>query len=1351
MTTTAPQPYQIRLIVGRDGDGYAARWIEQDGQTSAPFPLTLPLTEERAADLRWYLETYVQFPGAGDHARAAGIEARFKEWGQALFDALFGSAEGTHVYRTLLDAAAKRRNCLLTIGASESQILIQPWEMMRDKRGPLALQGITIRRQLQGSGRPRQDADGVLLRERLRMLLIVSRPSDVGFIDPRNSIAPMLDVLDDLPGQVTLEFCDPPTLARLEQMIAQAHKENEPYQIVHFDGHGTYLPHTGIGALAFEADDATHQLVTGTQLGDLLARMEVPLVLLEACRSADLSNQPVFGSVAPALLESGVGSVVAFSHSVHVHAARLLVERFYRELAGGRTIGQALQEARAALRANPNRWLHRGPDAETVALQDWFIPQLYQVGDDPTLIKSRPKKRTKAAPPSPARPLAPAPLHGFPPEPMYHFHGRAQELLALERAFRRHPALLLSGMGGMGKTALSREAAAWWLRAGRFEAAVFCSFEQQAGAERVVQLLGQALEGDQFGARPAEAQWAAAVDLFRRRRVLLVWDNFESTLPIFGPHPLAPSPTAAGAGEQGESSLSFGAAARAELLRLYRDLTAGAPQGRLLITCRPDETGLPALKELELGGLARPDSLHMLAAALDLKDIAIDRPGQEREGYERAEIEALLDMLDDHPLSIELVTPHLKTLTPRRIRDEFGQLLESFAEAGAYEGRNRSLLASLEFSKRRLSPAALAALPYLAWFAGGVFEDNLLHFTELAPEAWDAIRVELVATALVKVEDDWQFNKRPYLRFHPTLPYAARAADVPDADAAEQRFIAVYVVVCDAADGMLFGSLPANGMALLAREEANLRAASARAFRHSDRQAGQRIVNTLSEYLQRAGRLRELDALVTWARDQVTADGGLDEAACAAIRQHAWGRFTQGQAGEAIETLAALIAQLEAEGLAGGADAVFQIALSYLYLGRVYYNAGRPDLALAPLQASVERFEQLTGDYARGNLSAALGDLANSYLALGQHGAALQASERGLAVRRELGNNREIAAGLGRSAAILVEQQRYAEADARYAEALDAARATGDLGLQGLTFQHQGTLQAKLGNYDRADELYRQALALFQRAGDLGEEMRTCNNLANVESGRGQLDAAAAWYARSRELALKLNDRAQLAIVAQNAGILAQTRAERAADPAARAALLREAIASVAESLAIKLELHNQVGTAQSYSQLGILHRMLGELEQAEVYARQGMEIDEALGLPDVYMDYANLAAIARDHGDAEAADRWQAKHDAKLAELEQLRRGDGAVGPSAEQVRQIREYVLALAEAAYAARTSRSPLPPDAAEALAQLAQAPPPLGAVAPFLKAIADGQPAPPLPVGLPAPVVEVLEALVKGLAG
>lgn len=1359
------QPYEVRLIIDRNEHGYLARLVEPHNQESDQFTLGLPVGEAEAADLRWYLEKYLQLPGAGDHARARGIEARLNDWGKALFDEIFDTSQGTHVYRNLLEAVKSSsnsgNNCLLTLGSTDPEVLLQPWEMMRDSRGPLAFQGITIRRQLRGAGKPPAHE----LRLPLRVLLIVSRPEDIGFIDPRNSIAPLLEALQALPGgQVQVDFCDPPTLPQLERTISAARKVKQPYHLVHFDGHGTYLPKTGIGALAFEKDDYTADLVTGTQMGDLLARLEVPLVLLEACRSSDLSNRPVFGSVAPALLQSGVGSVIAFSHSVHIQAAKILVERFYRELVAGMTIGQAVEEARAAMHADRRRWLHLGPNAESIELQDWFIPQLYQVGADLSLLTSR---KSSARPKSEAQPFASRPLPGFPPAPMYRFHGRAMELLELERIFRRHSAVVVAGMGGMGKTALAREAAGWWLRTQRFESAVFCSFEQKAGAERVVQLLGQALEGDDFSSRSGENQWRTAVDLFHRRKVLLVWDNFESTLPAFqdtvGASRWDAQTTNVRASRR-DAPTEFGEEARNRLLQLYRELTEGAPLGKILVTCRPVETGLPGIKEFSLTGLARPDSLHLLAAVLDLKDIKLDRPG-----YERHEIEALLEALDDHPLSIELVAPHLKELPPATIRQEFGQLLEKFSHESAAEGRNRSLQASLAFSCKRLSQAAQQMLPYLAWFEGGVFEQFLLDFSGQQPATWNKIRNELVATALIKIEDLPQF-KIPFLRFHPTLSYAAKAGEVPHPEATEQKFIEVYLGVRGAAYQMLRGSQPAVGMALMAAEEANLRRAMTLAFRRGERLQGAWIADTLRDYLERAQRLRERDALVAWVRQQMPEDAGLDEATCEAIRQHAWSQFTQGHAQEALDMVQNLINRLESEGLAGpvgsssssridlaqkelsngagGEEVTFQVAVSKLYLGRIYNHAGRSDLAVQPLQQAIAGFEQL-GEPQRGNLAAALGDLANAYGRLGQFDAALQAAERSLQINREMGRSREIATGLGQIAQILMQQQRYSEAEGRYEEALQSAREAGDLELQGSLLQHMAGLQDVRGHYDRAVDLYKQALALFQRANAQASEMRTCDLLATAERQRGQLQAAEAWYHRARELAQQLGDQRQLAVVAQNLGILYQKRAEQTTNPAEREALLRQAVGSVQSGLEINLERQDQVEAARSYFQLGVLHWMLNELDQAENNALNALKIRETLNLPDVYKDYINLANIARDRGDQQAAAQWQAKYEAKWAEVQKLRRGQQGAGGKGQMPEELLKGIIGLAQAVYAARMSQSPLPAEVNEVLAQLAETPAPFNSLSGFLQAIGNGKPVPAIPPGLPPQIQQVLAALVGAI--
>ena len=100
--------HQARLVINRQDNAYTARWVESDGQEGNPFTLVLPLTAADTSDLRWYLETYYQFPGAGDVARAQGIEHKMEGWGRAMFDAVFGTPESREVYRNLMDGRQSR-------------------------------------------------------------------------------------------------------------------------------------------------------------------------------------------------------------------------------------------------------------------------------------------------------------------------------------------------------------------------------------------------------------------------------------------------------------------------------------------------------------------------------------------------------------------------------------------------------------------------------------------------------------------------------------------------------------------------------------------------------------------------------------------------------------------------------------------------------------------------------------------------------------------------------------------------------------------------------------------------------------------------------------------------------------------------------------------------------------------------------------------------------------------------------------------------------------------------------------------------------------------------------------------
>ncbi len=85
-----------------------------------------------------------------------------------------------------------------------ADVLAQPWEMMQDRRGELIFQGVTLRRE-PAKEQEKDSRKLFYLSTPLRVLLIISRPSDVGFLDPRMSYKPLLDAMETLlPGQVQI-------------------------------------------------------------------------------------------------------------------------------------------------------------------------------------------------------------------------------------------------------------------------------------------------------------------------------------------------------------------------------------------------------------------------------------------------------------------------------------------------------------------------------------------------------------------------------------------------------------------------------------------------------------------------------------------------------------------------------------------------------------------------------------------------------------------------------------------------------------------------------------------------------------------------------------------------------------------------------------------------------------------------------------------------------------------------------------------------------------------------------------------------------------------------------------------
>jgi hypothetical protein len=120
----------------------------------------------------------------------------------------------------------------------------------------------------------------------------------------------------------------------------------------------------------------------------------------------------------------------------------------------------------------------------------------------------------------------------MPTEPRYGFNGRAHELQQIERYLLQRKVVVLHGFGGIGKTALAREAADWLTRTQMYDGACFISFERLGDAAWLLGELGRYLEIADGNYDPNDTTSALTrlKPVLEKRRILVIADNLESIL-----------------------------------------------------------------------------------------------------------------------------------------------------------------------------------------------------------------------------------------------------------------------------------------------------------------------------------------------------------------------------------------------------------------------------------------------------------------------------------------------------------------------------------------------------------------------------------------------------------------------------------------------------------------------------------------------------------------------------------------------------------------------------------------------------------------------------------------------------
>lgn len=206
----------------------------------------------------------------------------------------------------------------------------------------------------------------------LRVLLIIShKEQDVLVKGPDEALSVDAALFRLLPWMVDLHILIRPTISEVREWC-----QNWEPHILHFVGHGGATAQGSPYLLLYQSAQADAARLDERALINLFQTRVPRLIVLNACRSGQVSNLDTNMAAAQAiqtfsarLIQKGVLAVIAMQADIEGADAVALMRTFYHKLAKGKSIDQALTFARdrrfgeASLSPN-QKW-------------DWALPALY--------------------------------------------------------------------------------------------------------------------------------------------------------------------------------------------------------------------------------------------------------------------------------------------------------------------------------------------------------------------------------------------------------------------------------------------------------------------------------------------------------------------------------------------------------------------------------------------------------------------------------------------------------------------------------------------------------------------------------------------------------------------------------------------------------------------------------------------------------------------------------------------------------------------------------------------------------------------------------------------------------------
>jgi tetratricopeptide (TPR) repeat protein len=1053
---------------------------------------------------------------------------------------------GARLCAALLRADARARRELehaatIELVIADPDLQRVPWEYLYDGARWLALD-FSMTRQVKDAPAASAPSDGA------HVLVVASDP----LVYPNDTPVVALNIARERANLKTafagkpyrVQFIAPPTLDALHKQLAAPDQR----AIIHFIGHGIA---TADGArLLFQDNCGIAQSVPAR---DFVAPMRdrAWLVFLNACQSATTLETSA-SNLAHDLARAGVPYVVAMQFSVPEIVALRLSEFFYTFLAQGNSVEQSVLAARRALARDENLARTPAGDVRAFALG---IAVVYSAHLS-TPLRSAQDARGEIIDPHPHA------EYDTPIQPPQKFRGRIAELVALGRlfengyatqteiddAFRREgrlPAgarvIVIRGEGGIGKSTLARRAVEFfdW----RFPDGILgISFEILPSKDGLIAKLGRWLWGNAFDKLDESAREGAVRDELRRRRALILADNFETLIE--------------------------GVAQKSPVARQLAPFLASIAGGEtvLLITTRAEVKGFANAREILLEGL---DADEARALFWDFASARYREPDESLAAQ-------LVEKVGGHPLAIELLA-HAFSDSAEALPEFLRGFENHLARAeNLYKSaeRQQTLAGCFDYSFAFLPAPAQAFFPKLKLFAAPFLADavKFIFQADDAATLVNLLRQKSFVRAFEFAEDT------PLYYLHPTARWYAEEREKEIEGLREKeigtRYGEWYARIANAGFASFAGKTNLFDVALARASVPDLMAArewmqpDARVW-HSFRIA----------YLFRTfGTLQEgLNALDEAAA--IADKHKLDKAKSSVLFEMANIFVTRGDLDRAMQLYQQSLQIKEQLGdLKGKSATLHQMA-------GVFVTRGDLDRAMQLYQQSASIDEQL-GDL-QGK-SATLHEMANIFVTRGDLDRAMQLYQQSLQIKEQLGDLKGKSATLHQMADVFVTRGDLDQAMQLYRQSLQIKEQLGDLQGKSATLHQMADVFVTRGDLDQAMQLYRQSLQIIEQLGDLQGKSATLHQMAGVFVTRGDLDQAMQLYQQSLQIIEQLGDLQGKIRTLANVAVMLDNNNQ-----------LDEAIQLYIEALRISHQLSDQFAVANVIAMMSSVLVKQGKLQDA--------------------------------------------------------------------------------------------------------------------------------------------------------